>query len=88
LLDRTAPLESRRDLGRRDAGTAAVREPEVSLAERHGPRRIANVEMPGALPQGEHDPQGILDYDAIPQDDRRERRRRHPVSLADPLSTD
>jgi hypothetical protein len=44
--------------------------------------------MPGALPQGEHDPQGILDYDAIPQDDRRERRRRHPVSLADPLSTD
>jgi hypothetical protein len=37
--------------------------------------------MPGALPQGEHGAERILDYDAIPQDDRRERRRRHPVSL-------
>jgi hypothetical protein len=39
--------------------------------------------MPGTLQQGEHGAEGILDYDAIPQDNRRERRHRHPVSLAD-----
>src|SRR5690242_18965087 len=39
--------------------------------------------MPGARQQAEHSAEGILDHDAISQDDRRERRRRHRVSVAD-----
>jgi len=39
--------------------------------------------MPGALQQAEHSAEGILDHDTISQDDRRERRRRHRVSVAD-----
>src|SRR5437867_6804305 len=39
--------------------------------------------MPGALQQAEHSAGGIFDHDAIPQDDRQERRRRHRVSVAD-----
>jgi hypothetical protein len=39
--------------------------------------------MPGARQQAEHGAEGILDHDAISQDDRRERRRRHRVSVTD-----
>src|SRR6185369_16218887 len=39
--------------------------------------------MPGALQQAEHSAEGILDHDTISQDDRRERRRHHRVSVAD-----
>jgi hypothetical protein len=39
--------------------------------------------MPGARQQAEHSAEGILDHDSISQDDRRERRRRHRVSVAD-----
>jgi len=40
--------------------------------------------MPGASQQAEYGAEGILDYDAVPQDDRQDQRRRHPVSLTDP----
>jgi hypothetical protein len=39
--------------------------------------------MPGARQQAEHRAERIRDHDAISQDDRRERRRRHRVSVAD-----
>src|SRR5262249_18951198 len=57
-------------LSRGDAGAAAVRQPEVRLAERPGRRRVARVEAPVRLQEPEHHHHGVLDLDAAPKDDQ------------------
>jgi hypothetical protein len=40
------------------------------------------------LEEAEDDPERILDDNAVPEDDRPERHRRHPVSVAHPAGDD
>ena len=75
----TRPLQDRRDLGRGDAGPGPVRQPQVRLPGRRQPRRVADIGLPGCREEAGHDPQGIAGSDAVAEDNRPGRARRHPV---------
>lgn len=75
----TKPLQDRRDLGRGDAGPGPVRQPQVRLPGRRQPRRVADIGSPGCREEAGHDPQGIAGSDAVAEDNRPDRTRRHPV---------
>jgi len=52
------------------------------------PNRVLMGSMHVGLEEAENDPERILDDNAVPEDDRPERHRRHPVSVAHPAGDD
>jgi hypothetical protein len=79
-------LENRRDLGRRDARTVAVRPSEVTLVERY---RAGGLEaLPGGLhlEELERDPEWVADADTSTKNDRphsSRSSRRHALGAAE-----
>ena len=68
-LDLRAPLEDRRDLGGRDAGPAAVRQPQVALVERCGAGMIAGLVVRVRIDETDRQRDRVVDFDAAAEDD-------------------
>jgi hypothetical protein len=69
-FDLAAAIENRGNLGRRDAGTAAVRQPQIALVERRRARGIVGLVAGIRLEELERQLEWILELDPTAKNDR------------------
>jgi hypothetical protein len=74
-FDLAAAIENRGNLGRRDAGTAAVGQPQVALIEGHGARGIVGLVAGIGLEELERQLEWILELNTTSKNDRIDTRR-------------